>query len=133
MGSKRASLRMAFVVGAVLLLSQHMAVEGIVISVSWQQNTLLLESIEGFSLVAVDPAGEVRDVTGAIRTLSDLRPGDVIECEGEPFGALLIAHKLHVISIADEAKTNQRGHRIPDESHRSPPPPASQWSPMRHE
>ena len=43
MGSKRASLRMAFVVGAVLLLSQHMAVEGVVISVSWQQNTLLLD------------------------------------------------------------------------------------------
>src|SRR5215471_1810283 len=126
MGSKRVGLRVAFVASAVLLLSQHMAVEGVVISVSWQQNALLLESIEGFSLVAVDPSAELDDLSGAVRTLSDLRPGDVIECEGEPFGALLIAHKLHVISIADEAKTNQRGHRIPDESHRSPPPPASQ-------
>ena len=132
MGSKRASLRMAFVIGAVLLLSQHMAAEGVVISVSWQQNTLLLESIEGFSLVAVDPAGEVRDVTGAIRTLSDLRPGDVIECQGEPFGTLLIAHKLRVISSAGDAQSDQQRYRIFDQLHGSRPP-ASQWSPTRHE
>lgn len=106
-GSNRVDLRVAFLVGAMLLLSQHMVVEGIVISVNWQQNALLLQSIEGFTLVAVDPAAEIDDLTGAIRTLSDLQAGDVVECQGEPFGALLIAHKLHVISIADEAKTNQ--------------------------
>jgi len=132
MGSKRASLRMAFVVGAVLLLAQHMAVEGVVISVSWQQNTLLLESTEGFSLVAVDPAGEVRDVTGATRPLGDLRPGDVVECQGELFGTLLIAHKLRVISSAGDAQSDQQGYRSPDQPHGSRPP-ASQWRPTRHE
>jgi uncharacterized membrane protein len=42
MGSDRLGLRVVLVLGAVLLLAQQMAAEGVVLSVSWQQNALLL-------------------------------------------------------------------------------------------
>ena len=55
MGSDRLGLRVVLVLGAVLLLTQQMVAEGVVLLVSWQQNALLLQTAEGFSLVAVDP------------------------------------------------------------------------------
>jgi len=114
MGSDRFGLRVVFVVGAMLLLVKHLAAEGIVISVNWQQNAVLLQSVDGFSLVAVDPAVAIDDLVGVIHTLRDLQPGDVIECQGESFGELLIAHRIRVISIWDDVKSDWRGSSTPN-------------------
>ncbi len=64
MGSDRLGLRVVLALGAVLLLTQQMVAEGVVLSVSWQQNALLLQTAEGFSLVAVDPAAKIDDARG---------------------------------------------------------------------
>ncbi len=106
MGFDRFGLRVVLVFGAVLLLAQQTVAEGVVLSVSWQQSALLLQTAEGFSLVAVDPAAKIDDPVGAIHTLRDLQPGDVIEYHGESFGGILIVDQLRVISISydEEAK-----------------------------
>jgi len=132
MGSDRFGLRVVFVVGAVLLLVKHLAAEGVVISVNWQQNALLLQSVEGFALVAVDPAVAIDDPVGAIHMLRDLQPGDVIECQGESFGELLIAHRLRVISLSDDVQSDQRESSTPNKPPGSHQPP-SYSSPTRQE
>ena len=130
MGSDRLGLRVVLVLGAVLLLTQQMLAEGVVLSVSWQQNALLLQTAEGFSLVAVDPAAKIDDAVGAIHSLSDLQPGDVIEYHGESFGGILIVDQLRVISISDDKKVEDR--RAPNQPHETPPP-ASYAIPTRHD
>jgi len=129
MGSDRLGLRVVLVLGAVLLLTQQMLAEGVVLSVSWQQNALLLQTAEGFSLVAVDPAAKIDDAVGAIHTLSDLQSCDVIEYYGESFGGILIVDKLRVISISSDKKAEN-----PRPSNQPPgTPPASHSIPTRHD
>ena len=119
MGSDRLGLRVVLVFGAVLLLAQQMVAEGVVLSVSWQQSALLLQTAEGFSLVAVDPAAKIDDAVGAVHTLRDLHPGDVIEYHGESFGGILIVDKLRVISISHDEKGEDR--RPPNQPQGTPP------------
>ena len=129
MGSDRLGLRVVLVFGAVLLLAQQMVAEGVVLSVSWQQSALLLQTAEGFSLVAVDPAAKIDDAVGAIHTLGDLQSGDVIEYHGASFGGILIVDKLRVISISsDEKAENPRPSNQPPGT-----PPASHSIPTRHD
>ena len=130
MGSDRLGLRVVLVFGAVLLLAQQMVAEGVVLSVSWQQSALLLQTAEGFSLVAVDPAAKIDDAVGAIHSLSDLQPGDVIEYHGESFGGILIVDQLRVISISDDKEVEDR--RPPNQPHGTPPP-APYAIPTRHD
>ncbi len=85
-----------------------MVAAGVVLSVSWQQSTLLLQTADGFSLVAAEPAAKIDDAVGAIHTLSDLQPGDVIEYHGESFGGILIVDTLRVISISYDEKAEDR-------------------------
>jgi hypothetical protein len=130
MGSDRFGLRVVLVFGAVLLLVQQMVAEGVVLSVSWQQSALLLKTAEGFSLVAVDPTAKIDDTVGAIHTLSDLQPGDVIEYHGESFGGILIVDQLRVISISYDEEAEDR--RPPNQPHGTPPS-ASYAIPTRHD
>ena len=129
MGSDRFGLRVVVVFGAVLLLAQQMVAEGIVLSVSWQQSALLLQTAEGFSLGAVDPAAKIDDAVGAIHTLSDLQSGDVTEYHGASFGGILIVDELRVISISYDEKAENR--RPSNQPHRTPP--ASHSIPTRHD
>jgi len=77
---------------------QHVLAEGRILAVGWQQGTVLLETDEGFSLVAVDPAAKIDDQLGTSRSLTDLQPGDFVECRIEPFAGTLIAQEVHVLS-----------------------------------
>jgi hypothetical protein len=129
MGSDRFGLRVVLVFGAVLLLAQQTVAEGVVLSVSWQQSALLLQTAEGFSLVAVDPAAKIDDPVGAIHTLRDLQPGDVIEYHGESFGGILIVDQLRVISISYDEKAEDR--RPPNQQPGTAPP--SHSIPTRHD
>jgi hypothetical protein len=71
---------------------------------------MLLETHEGFSLVAVDPAAKIEDRLGTTRSLTDLQPGDVVEYRIEPFAGIPIAEEIHVLSgsISDQRWEDQR-------------------------
>jgi hypothetical protein len=96
----RCGLIVTLVLNAMLTLAsaQHLFVEGRILAVGSQQGTVLLETHEGFSLVAVDPAAKIEDRPGTSRSLTDLQPGDVVEYRIERFAGILIAEEIHVIS-----------------------------------
>src|SRR5215469_16810613 len=83
----RSGLIVTLVLNGMLTLAnaQHLFAEGRILAVGWQQGTVLLETHEGFSLVAVDPAAKIEDRLGTSISLADLQPGDVVEYRIEPF------------------------------------------------
>jgi len=81
-----------------LAMARHHFAEGRILAAGWQQGTVLLETDEGFSLIAVDPAAKIEDEQGTSRSLSDLQPGDFVECWIEPFAGMPIAQEIHVLS-----------------------------------
>jgi len=93
-----------------LAIAQHLFAEGRILAVGWQQGTVLLETHKGFSLVAVDPAAKIEDRLGTGRSLTDLQPGDVVECRIEPFAGIPIAEEIHVLSgaLGDQRSEDRR-------------------------
>ena len=93
-----------------LAMAQHLFAEGRILAVGWQQGTVLLETHKGFSLVAVDPAAKIEDRLGTGRSLTDLQPGDVVECRIEPFAGIPIAEEIHVLSesLGDQRSEDRR-------------------------
>jgi len=93
-----------------LAMAQHLFAEGRILAVGWQQGTVLLETHKGFSLVAVDPAAKIEDRLGTGRSLTDLQPGDVVECRIEPFAGIPIAEEIHVLSgsLGDRRSEDRR-------------------------
>ncbi len=95
---------------------QLTSAEGVVLEVGWQQGTVLLETEGVVSLAAVDPDATIDDPLGAIRGLSDLHPGDVVEYRAESFRGMLIVRELRVISIS-------WGENLPEGPRRQDPRP----------
>jgi hypothetical protein len=93
-------LIVTLVLNAMLTLAsaQHRFAEGRILAVGSEQGMVLLETHEGFSLVAVDPAAKIEDQLGTSRNLTELQPGDVVEYRIERFAGILIAEEIHVIS-----------------------------------
>jgi hypothetical protein len=81
-------------------LAQHGPTEGVVLSVAVQQGTLLLQTSEGYLLVAVDPDATIDDSLNGTASLGDLHMGDVVEYRAESFAGMLIVNELHVLGEA---------------------------------
>jgi hypothetical protein len=82
---------------------------GVVIEVGWQNGTLLLETVEGFTLLAVDPTAKIDDPVGLIHALGDFEPGDVVDYAAAAFNGMSIAVELHVVT----ASLCERGRKEP--------------------
>ena len=91
--------------GAIILspsaaMGQRVSAQGVVVSVGWQDGTLLLETPERFPLLVLDVAVNIRDPLGIIRVLGDFQAGDVVEYWAESFKGMLIAQELRLISVS---------------------------------
>jgi len=91
--------------GAIILspsaaIGQRVSAQGVVVAVGWQNGTLLLETPEGFPLLVLDEAVNIRDPLGTIRALGDFHAGDVVEYWAESFKGMLIAQELRLISVS---------------------------------
>ncbi len=99
------SFMITLALGAIILSSsaatgQRVSAQGVVVAVGWQDGTLLLETPEGFPLLVLDVAVNIRDPLGIIRALGDFQAGDVVEYWAESFKGMLIAQELRVISVS---------------------------------
>lgn len=81
-------------------MGQRVSAQGVVVSVGWQDGTLLLETPERFPLLVLDVAVNIRDPLGIIRVLGDFQAGDVVEYWADSFKGMLIAQELRVISVS---------------------------------
>lgn len=118
------SLVITLVVGAIILsssaaMSQRVSGQGVVVAVGWQGGTLLLENSEGFPLLVLDVAANIRDPLGIIRVLGDFQVGDVVEYWAESFKGMLLAQELRVISVSfcsKESRDQTPGQGLADEA-----------------
>jgi hypothetical protein len=102
---KLRSFVITLALGAIILspsaaMGQRVSAQGLVVSVGWQDGTLLLETPEGFPLLVLDVAVNIRDPLGIIGVLGDFQAGDVVEYWAESFKGMLIAQELRVISVS---------------------------------
>ena len=68
------SFKITLALGAIILSSsaatgQRVSAQGVVVAVGWQDGTLLLETPEGFPLLALDVAVNIQDPLSIIRVL----------------------------------------------------------------
>jgi hypothetical protein len=71
---------------------------GRVVSTNWEDSTLLLQNENGFQLVVVDAAAEIRSAGNAPITLSDIQAGDRVDYEVAGWAGMDISEFIYVTS-----------------------------------
>ncbi len=77
------SFMITLALGAIILSSsastgQRGSAQGVVVAVGWQDGTLLLETPEGFPLLVLDVAVNIRDPLGILGVLGDFSTASTV-------------------------------------------------------
>ena len=98
------------IVGVVVLLVSLMAMNGssaqtraiemrewgVVVSVAWEERSVLVTHENGYLLLSVEDSTDVREVGGAPLALSDIRVGQRVEYQAEEWKGMWFARSLAV-------------------------------------
>ncbi len=86
------------------VFAEPISASGVIVAVSTDDNTLLVDTPQGFQLLAVDPAADIQAGATTGMRLGEIRPGDRVQYSADRWAGMVIATSLRLAKERQAAK-----------------------------